>query len=174
MNKLLLAAILCLAPLAAQAADVGTQCRLKVIGVKLDGVAMNGAASTRTFTVADSDLNPGLSASAYTDHLAWYRNLSIESVWTKAAAGTITYTCTGTIAPALLLPNSTLTTQTVSSGTATLNWSGVLVTPSMSASKSWLTRIGIGGAQSIKCIAEQSGTPGAGDLLTTIVSVWGC
>jgi hypothetical protein len=157
------------------ASEVGVQCRLKVIGVKLSDVAMNGSASTRTFTVADSDLNPNAAgASSYTDHLAWYRNMSIQSQWTRTSTGTITYTCTGTIAPEFSGPTATLTTQTVSSGTATLNWSGVIVTPSMSASKDWITRLGIGGVQKIRCVAEQSGTPASGDILTAIVSLWGC
>ena len=171
MQKLLLVIAIILVAAVAQAAEATLQCRLKAVGVKIDNLALT---SDRSFTVSDADVNPTSASSAtYADHLAYYRNMTIESWYSYANGGVLTYTCLGTVLPNGT-PGATLTTTTVAAGVATTNWSGAVASPTLSAPKSWLTKMGIGGAQAIKCTAHLSGTPAAGDKLTAIVLVWGC
>jgi hypothetical protein len=125
----------------------------------LTAVSLNGAAGTRTFTCGDDS---GKSLEKYSKLLFVYS-------YTYAATGTITTTCTG----GLTTSDATyaLTTVTLSSGTATLNWSGVSVTPSLTTNKKWGVVMGKSSWPVIKCVVAHGGTPGVGDVLT--VGVFG-
>lgn len=121
----------------------------------LNGVALNASEATRTFTIGG---------------VAGYDILVISTQYTHANDGALTFTCTGKSAGAtdasVTKVDTTMTTCSTSSGTCTLNWSGVVVTPSLTADKDFNFVLGILGEQSIKCIISHGGSPGSGDLVT--------
>jgi hypothetical protein len=138
------------------------------LGTLLDAAPLNGAASTLTFY-----LGPRARATDYTDstdattgpQLRGYKTLLLELKFDyDAQAGTITTTCTGGGTRATA--TSSLTTCTMSSGTCTLNFSGVAVTSSLSADKNWGFPITISPWPAIKCVVAHGGTPGAADTIT--------
>lgn len=114
----------------------------------LDGVALNAAAASRTWTV---------------DAEGW----SLITFWvdfTHNNNGTLTITCTG--GPTSSDRDYDLTTCTVASGTCTLNDAGVLVTGSLSADKKYGARMDISAFRDLSCVIAHGGTPDASDLVT--------
>lgn len=155
----------------ASAADATPQCRQKAIGVVVNNLDLTG---DRSFTLTDASVNANAASSAsYSDHLAYYQHLSIETHYAYGNGGVLTWTCVGTVL-ADGSPVATLTTTTVASGVATTNWSGAIASPSLSAAKNWITRLDLGGVRAIKCTAHLSGSPSSSDKITAIALVWGC
>ena len=132
------------------------------LGKLLDAVAMNGAAATRTFSILSSNTNPQACLPRK------YAQLVLTASFTRVNTGTHTYTCTvsGSGQSTAALATYAPTTCTEGAGTCTLSWGGVFVTPSMAASKDYAFRFGHRGYPNVKCVVEQSGAPGAGDVLT--------
>jgi len=141
------------------------------LGTVLSGVALNGAAATRTFYIG-----PNARASDYTDstdatsgpQLRGFSKLLLELKYTHNNNGAITTTCTGGGTRATA--TSTLTTCTVAAGTCTVNFGGVFVTSSLSADKDWTQVMGLNSEPAIKCVISHGGTPDADDTIT--VNAW--
>lgn len=154
MKRLLLAAVLLFStpPTLAQAGDV----KAHPLGTLLSAVALNGAAATRTFTVGPALTNG--------TRLYNYSILTLRVAYTWANNGTLTVTCTegDTVATATATP----TTCTVASGTCTLNYAGVFVTPSLTASKTFKIDMGLTGSQALSCVVAHGGVPNANDKVT--------
>lgn len=121
----------------------------------LNDIALNGSATVRTFTVED---------------LEGYAELGLDVKFTHANNGTITFTCTGKSAHPLVADqlDTTLTTCTTASGTCTLNFGGVVVTPSLSASKTYTFPLKILNQKRVKCVVAHGGSPSASDKLTVV------
>lgn len=162
-----LAAIVCAFMVAPVQADVirGYQCVSAIektleTRTLLDSAALNGAASTLDFTV---DTN-GASI------------LSIDTQFTHANNGALTWTCTGLSAAETTASNTrvatTLTTCSVSSGTCTLKNAGVFTTESQSADYDYNTLVGVVGQEQVTCTISHGGSPAAGD--TVIVTARLC
>lgn len=164
MQKLLGALALAAATICASAAAAQPNpnaCELATTATSehrlLNAVALNGGAGARTFTVAGLD---------------GFRTLSLDPQYTWANNGTLTFTCTGksaasaTSTPTPTPVDTTLTTCSTAAGTCTLNFGGVVVTPSLTANKNFTFQLGIAGQSSITCVVVHGGTPGAGDILT--------
>lgn len=136
-------------------ARTGARHICKPTPILLNAVAMNGAAGTRTAVVTDLD---------------GYDVLLITSQFTHVNNGTLTYTITGKSALAAdVIPgqvDTTLTTCTVVAGTCTLNYAGVVVTPTMTGNKNFSFPIGISGETSVTVVVAHGGAPAAGDILT--------
>ena len=163
MKYVVFAALLTLAPAGAlaQTQTLESTCYL---GVLLDDVALNGVAATRTFTVTSPSTTP---APGYCDPRK-YSALVLTLAFTHANNGTLTTTCTvsssgqKTAADIAYEP----TTCTDAAGTCNLNFGGVFVTPSLSASRKYGLRFGHKGYANIKCVTAHGGTPNGSDKLT--------
>jgi hypothetical protein len=130
----------------------------------LNAVALNAGATALTFYIGPT--LPTCYGVRGRRVLEFNRVTLSASFDYTATPGTITLTCTGGSTQATA--TSYLTTCTVATGTCTLNWSGVSVTPSMSADTGWLVTMGTQNAPVIKCIASHSGAPGATDKITVV------
>jgi len=121
------------------------------LGTLLNAVSLNAVAGSRTFTVS-SNLLKG------------YNKAFFHVAFTHANNGTLTLTCTGgpTAADNAYAP----TTCTVSTGTCTLNFAGVFVTPSLTTDKSYTIEMGVGGVKNLSCVMAHGGSPAAGDVVT--------
>ena len=131
------------------------------LGALISAKPLNGAASTLTFTVGPT-LGDGRTA------LFGYSTITLDVDYTYSAGGVLVFTCTGTGIPVAASATRVPTTMTVAAGAATLNWSGVISTPTLSTDKSFYFPIGLNGTQAFKCVLSMSGAA-AGD----IVSVYG-
>lgn len=125
----------------------------------LDGVAMNGAASTRTFTVDTSYVR-------YATIVFWFD-------FTHDADGVISLTCTG--GPGTGDNDYTLTVCDSASteGECAAKTSGILKsgTANLTADAKWDGHLTIVGARSLSCVAAHSGSATANDLLTVHYTV---
>lgn len=165
MRKLLLALAVLLAPsvLFAQTAIspawIPAQCAGDYL---LEAVALNAGASSLTFYVGPKTPScQGISGKP----VEIYDRLLLEVYFDYGAtAGTITMTCTvgQTQATAIYSP----TTCTMSSGTCTINMSGVAVTASLSADTYWQDLRGTLGNPVVKCVVAHGGAPGATDKIS--------
>lgn len=114
----------------------------------LSAVALDGAAGTRTFT-----FNP-----------VGYARVIFYVDYTHSNDGTLTLTCTASDDG-----NTTdfaLTTCTEASGTCTLNFAGVIVTPSLTTDKDFVAVLGVHSYRSVECVLEHGGTPDSADVAT--------
>lgn len=116
--------------------------------------------------------NLGLDSNrAFTVKTEGYSLLTLYQQYTHATNGTLTLTCTGKSAAAAdnsqqPKVDSTPTTCTTASGTCTLNFAGVFVSPTLSADKDYTIVIGVAGEVSVTCTMAHGGAATAGDLLT--------
>lgn len=144
-----------LIPSLALGADPGKRHVLD-LGTKLDAIALNGAAGTRTFTIGPRLEN---------QDLLGFDELVLEHYFDfGAVAGTITTTCLvgRTVATATFSP----TTCTTAAGTCTVNMGGVFVTASLSADTKWVVRMRIEGYPALSCVVAHGGAAGATDKIT--------
>jgi len=143
------------------------------VGTLLDAVALNAGAASLTFYVGqkhDCGVNNSCAPTSSTDTSKGESVIEASALRLEVAfdytaqAGTITLTCTegATRATATATPASA----TLSSGTYTLAWGGVVVTPSLSADKTWPVVINLNATPVVKCVASHGGTPGATDKIT--------
>jgi len=132
------------------------------LGTLLDNVALNGAASTRTFTVGPDlgDSSTGLRKG----EVARYAQLVLDVSYTHANNGALSFTflCGDTVASATRKP----TTATVASGNATLNIGGVVSTPSLSANSLFTFPFGKTGLPALSVVVAHGGAPSASDKIT--------
>ena len=159
-RKLLLSLVVTLVPIAAsaQVQTMGVACVPGDTAANIINKPLNGAAATRTLTIGPTACGRDLTS---------YKTMVIETSYSYAAAGAITWTCTqGPSASQAVYAMSTCTT---SGGTCTLNWSGVATTPSLSADKQYGVRIDIKGYPVVKCVVSHGGTPGATDFISAFV-----
>jgi len=156
MKKFLVLFLLCSSAFAQE----GVRHATYDLGTLLDAVALNGAAATRTFTVG-----PTLSNRI---NLVGFSTIGFDVNYTYSAGGVLTFTCTGTSGSgaAATYAVNTLTTCTTSAGTCTLNWAGVVNTPTLAADKKFNFPLGVSSLQSVKCAVSLSGSPAAGDIVT--------
>ncbi len=117
----------------------------------LDGVALNAAAGTRTFSWGNN-------------RAIGYKNFVFWVEYTHANNGTLTLTCTHSHDENV--SDYAPTTCASSGGTCTLSFGGVFVTPSLSADQNYKGRMGIDGARDFSCVIAHGGSPAAGDLVT--------
>lgn len=134
-----------------------TKNRAYPLGVKLNAVALNAAAASRTFTVG-----PAVGR----DTLLDYSKLVVELFYDySAVAGTINLTClTGqTVATAVYQ----MTTCSVTAGACTVNiGAGSFTTASLSADTYFSVRLGISGYKALSCTVTHGGGGGANDKIT--------
>lgn len=121
----------------------------------LDDVALNGAASTRTFTWP-------CAPAGHQDALG-YATLVMFVDFTHDNDGTLTLTCTVSDDGAAQFDPTTCST---SGGTCTLNFGGVFVTSSLTADKKYAVRMGIRGYRKGECVLAHGGSAGASDKAT--------
>ena len=149
--------------------------RITPVGTLLDDVALNGAAATRTFYVGrkvdcgrNNSCDPTSATATPTGDLVRdYNKLRLMLTFDYTAqAGAITLTCTE--GSTRTLATGVPSTATLSSGTYTLAWSGVVVTPSMSADTKWPVVINLNATEVVKCVVSHGGTPGATDKITVV------
>ena len=156
MTKLLITAlVLGVLTSPAYAGEVEPVVRYHNLGTLLSGAALNGSASSLTFTVG-----PAVGSST----LLAYSTLVLRVAYTHATNGTLTLTCTEGATAATA--TASLTTGTVSSGTYTLAWGGVIVTPTLAASKTFKAELGVYGSQALSCVVAHSGAATANDTVT--------
>ena len=119
----------------------------------LSVVPLNGAAGTRTFTIAN---------------LAGYATIQFWMNFDYTAkAGTVTTTCTG--GPTAVDNDYTLTVcdPVAATGTCVVVSSGIMTSEgSLSADTKWDTRLGVRGVDNVSCVVSHDGTPGATDLIS--------
>lgn len=166
MKKYLLAMSFLVFVLPAYAQDTGGNRKVSQTVTGLDAVALNGAAATRTFVIStdsDQNSNTGSTANGYMAIHFWVD-------FTHANNGTLTLTCT--VGPSSADNDYTPTTCTVASGTCTLNFGGVIVTPSLSADKKYEASMLILGNRDVSCVMAHGGTPAAGDIVTVKYSLY--
>lgn len=138
------------------------------LGTSSTGVALNGAAGTRTFVVGPT-INNG-------QQLAGFGKLGFDVDYTWANNGRIVFTCTvlgyadqsGAGTYTIYVPTSGI----VSSGTYDLAFGGVVRTPSLTASKSYHFTLGIGSAGTVKCVVSHDGAPNANDKIKVQVTAY--
>lgn len=141
-------------------------------GALLDGVALNAGAASLTFYIGKGiDCGRGNSCdpTSATDNstgeeVIGYTALRLEFDYTHANNGAITLTCTdgSTRADA----DHTITSSSLSSGTYTLDWSGVVSTASLTTDKDWSLVLNLNISPVLKCVLSHGGTPNASDLIT--------
>jgi hypothetical protein len=158
-------ASLCIATTSLAGQQPGELCRSYPLGSLLTAVALNGAASTRTFVVG-----PTLGA----DSLRAFQKVVFDVEFTHANNGTITFTCLGTATDTTANATRSISTCTLASGVCTLNWAGVIVTPSLTASKAWMHEQGTGGAGVLSCTVAHGGAPNGSDKVTVRGVAVGC
>lgn len=161
---LLMVALVCLSLPAMAAPDIaGAVCMPTDAGTVLQEVALNGAAATRTITIGPTVCGRSLAS---------YQTMTIETDFTYAHTGTITWTCTqGPDASRAVFKPTTCTT---TAGTCTLSDAGVAVSPSRTASSQWGVRFGVAGYPVMRCTASHSsGSVSASDKLTAFVILSG-
>ena len=148
--------------MAASAEVTGSVCVISDAGSTLNQAALNGTAASRTITLGPTVCGRPLES---------YKTLVIETNFSYAATGALTWTCLQgpTAARAIYKP----TTCTTASGTCTLNNAGVMSTASLSASLAYGVRIGIQGYPVVKCVISHGGTPGATDTIDAFAIVSG-
>lgn len=125
----------------------------QLLGTGNTGVALNGAAGTRTFTVDDLD---------------GFDQVTLGIQFTHANNGTLSFTCTGVSPTALGVTSvsTTLTTCSVSAGNCTLNLGGVWTTATtLTADTDFNFPIGVTGEEKVTCVVAHGGTPAAGDTI---------
>jgi hypothetical protein len=151
--------------LTASVANANEQNKTTSLGTLLSAVDLSGAAATRTFYVgAQTDCSGTCDPTSATDNssggeqVLGFTLLNLSFYYTHSAGGTITTTCTGgdTRGTATL----TLTTGTLASGTLTLVWGGVQVTPTLAGSKDWTQLLGLQTHKVYKCVVEHSASAG--------------
>lgn len=154
--------------LAASVANANEENKTAELGTLLDAVDLSGAESTRTFYIgkyADCGINNSCDPTSSTDtsdpgsgQIKGFTLLNLSFYYTNVSGGTVTTTCTGgdTRATATL----TLTTCSLASGTCTLNWGGVTVTPALSGDKNWTQLLGLQTHNVYKCVVAQSASDG--------------
>lgn len=142
------------------------------IGALLSDVALNGAAATRTFYVGrrhDCGINNSCDPTSATDNssgeaVSTFSAVRLELDYSHNNNGALTLTCTegATRAAATGVP----VTSTEASGTYTLAWSGVAVTPSLSGDKKFALVFNLRSAPVVKCVVSHGGAPDADDTIT--------
>ena len=122
----------------------------------LDSVALNAASTSLTFTSHD-DGGVG-DTNGYLEVMFWVD-------YTHANNGALTLTCTA--GPSSSDKDYEPTTCQVASGTCTLAFGGLLVTPSLSGDKKYAAGpLRIANHRAFSCIISHGGTPDAGDIVT--------
>ena len=128
----------------------------------LDAVALNGAASTRTFTFGS--VSPAVSG----NHPAEGMATAIFWVdYTHANNGTLQFACTASHDDNAT--DYTVSTCSTASGKCTLNFPTsdiVFETPTLSGDKDFVFRWTMRGYRDLECSVTHSGTPSASDVLT--------
>ena len=163
MRRLGLLLGLLFAPAAASAQASYGRC---VLATLLNDVALNGAAATRTFTIAKPTTNaPGTCALVDSSGRS-YRQLNLFLKFTHANNGTLSTSCT--FSPDAGTNDYEPTTCDVSSGTCTLAFAGTWTTPSLSAAKKYTFPVTILGYSHIECVTTHGGAPNASDKLHVI------
>lgn len=129
------------------------------LGTKLDAVALNAAAASRTFNIG------AVSATNTNPIAAGYRWLLLKIAFTHANNGTLTILCddaddaTGTT-------NYTMTTCSTASGACTLNFVTGATTSTLTGDKNFSVRLDIAGHGFLECSVTHNGTPAAGDVVS--------
>jgi hypothetical protein len=131
-------------------------CRAYPIGTVLSAVALNGAASTRTFTVG-----PTVGG----DNLLQYKAIALDVDFTEVNAGAITITCKQG-QTVLTATHSMGVCKIQTNGSCLLSMGGVVYTDTLSTSTNYSFVIGTNGAAAISCVVSHGGSPGATDLIT--------
>lgn len=131
-------------------------CRTYPIGAVLTAVPLNGAASTRTFTVG-----PVVGG----DTLLQYKSISFDVDYIEANAGAITITCKQG-QTVLTATHSMGVCKIQTNGSCLLSMGGVVYTDSLSASTYYSFVLGTNGAAAISCVVSHGGAPNASDLIT--------
>lgn len=159
MRNLILAILIAL-PVTAAA---GGQHRTETLATLLDGVSL---ASSQTFYIGrfeNCGRNNSCQPTSTTDTskgdpLLGYTSVRLEFDYTHSSSGTITLTCTegATRATATGTPS----TATLSGGTYTLAWSGVVVTPTLEASRKFPIVINLNLAPVLRCVVTHSASAG--------------
>lgn len=158
MRQFTLALLIAVAPFAAHAQQDGTELRNVPIGTLLNNIALDAAAGTRTFTVAEATLNKaGRGYSTLGLTFVHTNNTSTDIGWTCTCAGTKGGT------------EGTLQSCTVSSGVCTLNdasW-----TKTVSGNKNFYVPMTITGCRPITCVVTSTGASSTDKLTLTGVLV---
>jgi len=165
MKKLLVALILGLA-LPVQSAENVTMAGAP--GALLDAVALNAAASALTFYIGPriQDASPTSSTSTTSgSEVKGFDKVRLEINYDYGAT-TVALTLTCTEGQTRAASAGKITTATYSSGAYTLEWAGVVTSPSMSADTVYQIEFLSRHAQVIKCVVSSSGSPGATDKVT--------
>lgn len=97
-------------------------------------------------------------------NLMGYDLLVLTMHFTHANNGALTTTCT--VSDDAGVTDAAPTTCATASGTCTLSFAGVFVTPSLTADKDYVIRADIGGYRHIECSTAHGGAPAAGDTLS--------
>jgi hypothetical protein len=156
MKNIVLVVMLSLS--AAACASSETSVSTYNLGTLLNAVALNGAAATRTFTIAPqlSNYHSLLEYSTLVTRMTYDYDSNAGALSMTCTEGDTTTTATGSLTVC----------STISSGTCTVDFSGVMTTASLSADKKWTWSLGIAGSQALSCVVAQSGSPGASEKIT--------
>lgn len=164
MRRFALSTLVLLALAAPLPAAAQQQHKATSVGTLLSAASL---ASSKTFYVGrnrDCGINNSCSPTSTTDTstgdpLLGFSSLRLELNYTHSSNGTVTLTCTegSTRATATGTPS----TATLASGTYTLAWSGVVVTPTLTASRIWPVVINLNLAPVLKCVVSHSATAGS-------------
>lgn len=127
----------------------------------LDDVALNGAASTRTFVW------PCVAESRYADALG-YDTLVLHLYFTHGNNGALTLTCTHQDGSDDDPETADQITPTVctGSGSCTLTDSGTFTSASLSADWDRTIRLDVAGLKNGQCVIAHGGSPDASDKIT--------
>jgi hypothetical protein len=138
------------------------------LGTLLDGVALNSSASSMTFYVGRrvNDSNPTSSTdSSSGDAVKDFDKIRLEVSFDYGATSVaLTLTCMDGQTRATA--TGRIPAATYDSGTYTLEWAGVVTSPSMSADTIYSIEFRTRQAEVIKCVLSSSGSPGASDKVT--------
>jgi len=168
-NATIICALLAVA-LASQQASAAEE--VVSLGTLLDDVALNSSASSLTFYIGRrvNDSNPTSSTdSSSGDAVKEFDKVRLEVSFDYGATSVaLTLTCTEGQTRATA--TGRIPTATYDSGTYTLEWAGVVTSPSMSADTIYPIEFRTRQAEVIKCVISSSGSPGASDKVS--VSGW--